>query len=36
MNGRLVHLPGGEDLIGQFVDVRITGSNTWALTGEKI
>ena len=34
MNGRLVHLPGGEDLIGQFVNVRITDSNTWALTGE--
>ena len=34
MNGRLVHLPGGEELIGQFVNVRITDSNTWALTGE--
>ena len=34
MNGRLVHLPGDEALIGQFVNVRITGSNTWALTGE--
>ena len=36
MNGRLAHLPGAPDLIGQFVDVRITGSNTWALTGERI
>ena len=33
-NGRLVHLRGGEDLVGQFVDVRITDSNTWALAGE--
>ena len=33
-NGRLVHLPGGAELIGSFVNVRITGSNTWALTGE--
>ena len=36
MNGRLVHLPGGEDLIGQFVNVTITGSNTWALRGELV
>ena len=35
-NGRLVHLPGGEDLIGQFMNVKITGSNTWALTGELV
>ena len=34
MNGRLVHLPGGEELVGQFVKVRITDSNTWALAGE--
>ena len=34
MNGRLVHLPGGSELVGNFVNVRITGSNTWALTGE--
>ena len=33
-NGRLVHLPGGAELVGQFVNVKITGSNTWALTGE--
>lgn len=31
---RLVRLKGGEDLIGQFVDVCITDSNTWALYGE--
>ena len=36
MNGRLVHLPGGEELIGQFVKVKITGSNTWALHGEML
>ena len=33
-NGRLVHLPGPSELIGQFVNVKITGSNTWALSGE--
>ena len=31
---RLVRLQGGEDVIGQFVNARITGSNTWALYGE--
>ena len=36
MNGRLVHLPGDETMIGQLVEVQITGSNTWALSGEKI
>ena len=33
--GRLVHMRGGEALVGQFVDVKITGSNTWALYGEE-
>ena len=32
--GRLVHLKGDPALIGQFADVRITASNTWALYGE--
>jgi tRNA-2-methylthio-N6-dimethylallyladenosine synthase len=32
--GRLVHLKGDLSLIGQFVNVRITASNTWALYGE--
>ena len=32
--GRLVHLKGDPSLIGQFVDVQITASNTWALYGE--
>lgn len=32
--GRLVHLKGDAGLIGQFVDVKITASNTWALYGE--
>jgi len=32
---RLVRLTnGGEELIGSFCDVRITGANTWSLTGE--
>ena len=32
--GRLVHLRGDPSLIGRYVEVRITGSNTWALFGE--
>ena len=32
--GRLVHLWGDRALIGQFIDVKITSSNTWALYGE--
>ena len=32
--GRLVHLAGDPGLIGQFADVTITGSTTWALFGE--
>ena len=32
--GRLVHLKGDTSLIGQFINVRITASNTWALYGE--
>ncbi|MCR5575381.1 MAG: tRNA (N6-isopentenyl adenosine(37)-C2)-methylthiotransferase MiaB [Oscillospiraceae bacterium] len=32
--GRLVHLKGDPALIGQFVDVTVTSSNTWALYGE--
>ena len=32
--GRLVHLRGDPSLIGQFVNARITTSNTWALYGE--
>ncbi len=32
--GRLVHLTGDPALIGQFIDVKITASNTWALYGE--
>jgi len=33
----LVKLFGGdESLIGQFRDVKITGSNTWSLTGELV
>ena len=31
---RLVRLSGDEGLIGRFVDVRITGSNKWSLSGE--
>ncbi len=29
--GRLVHLDGGEELIGGFYSCRITGSSNWAL-----
>ena len=32
--GRLVHLKGDPALVGQYVEVRITDSNTWALFGE--
>ena len=32
--GRLVHLKGSESLIGSWADVKITGSNTYALFGE--
>jgi len=32
--GRLVHLRGDSSLIGSFANVKITGSNTWALYGE--
>ena len=31
--GRLVHLHGDKSLIGQFINVKITASNTWALYG---
>ena len=34
--GRLVHMRGDTSLVGQFVDVKITGSNTWALYGEEV
>ena len=30
----LVHLKGESSLIGKFIDVKITASNTWALYGE--
>ena len=33
--GRLVHMRGDASLVGRFVDVKITGSNTWALYGEE-
>ena len=32
--GRLVHLAGDKSLIGQFIDVKITSGNTWALYGK--
>ena len=34
--GRLVHLKGDKSLIGRFIDVKITSSNTWALYGETV
>lgn len=33
--GRLVHLRGDKSLIGQFIQVKIVSSNTWALYGER-
>ena len=33
---RLVRLKGDKALIGQFAEVKITGSNTWALYGELV
>ena len=32
--GRLVRLPGADELIGTFQSARITGCTTWSLTGE--
>ncbi len=34
--GRLVHLSGPSSLVGQYADVRIVDSNTWALFGEAV
>ena len=34
--GRLVHLAGDPALVGQFIDVKITDSTTWALYGEPV
>ena len=34
--GRLVHLVGSRDALGQYRNVRITDSNTWALFGEML
>jgi tRNA-2-methylthio-N6-dimethylallyladenosine synthase len=33
--GRLVRLDGGDELIGQFLNVTVTGSTTWSLVGER-
>ena len=33
---RLVRLKGGPELLGKFIDVEITGSNTWALYGQPV
>jgi len=33
---RLVRLKGDKSLIGQFIDVKVTDSNTWALYGEPV
>lgn len=33
---RLVRLKGDKGLIGQFIDVKVTDSNTWALYGEPV
>ncbi|MGI5970493.1 MAG: tRNA (N6-isopentenyl adenosine(37)-C2)-methylthiotransferase MiaB [Oscillospiraceae bacterium] len=34
--GRLVRLPGKEELIGSFVDVKILDCTTWSLSGEML
>jgi len=34
--GRLVHLKGDPALIGRFLEVEITGGNTWALYGKEV
>ena len=34
--GRLVHLLGEKEYIGEYIDVKITDSNTWALFGEPV
>ena len=34
--GRLVHLAGDPALVGQFINVKITDSTTWALYGEPV
>ena len=31
---RLIRVKGGQELIGRFVDVKVTGANTWSLFGE--
>ena len=33
---RLVRLKGDRDLIGSFINVKVTDSNTWALYGEPV
>ena len=32
--GRLVRFQGDPQLVGQYVELTITGSTTWSLTGE--
>jgi len=32
--GRLVHLQGASDMVGEFVDAKMTHSNNWSLFGE--
>ena len=34
--GRLVHLVGDKAALGEYRDVKITDSNTWALFGEMV
>lgn len=35
-NNKMVHIPCDEDMVGEFVNVKINGSKTWYLTGELI
>lgn len=33
-NNKIVHIPYDKDLVGQFINVKITGAKTWYLKGE--
>lgn len=35
-NNKIVHFQGTKDLVGSFVDVKITGASTWHLRGEYV
>ncbi len=35
-NNKIVHVPYEENLVGEFVNVKISGAKTWYLKGELI